>query len=76
MFQVSSDLGWVDIDLSHSTVSLVLLGQMGIWLNWLGSWTKWWNIKVNPTHVTDHQPHPVLKRNSYFNVNKRLSMTR
>ena len=38
------DLGWVDIDLRHSTICLVLLGQMGIWLNWLGSWAKWWNI--------------------------------
>ena len=40
---------WVDIDLSHFTVCLVLLGQlgqMGIWLNWLGSWANWWKNKI------------------------------
>ena len=59
---VVSDLGWVDIDLGHTIVCLVLPQQMGTWLNRLGSWAKWWNIsiKVNPTHVTDHQPHPTL----------------
>ena len=36
--------GWDDIDLSHSTVCLVLLGQMGIWQNRLGRGAKWWNI--------------------------------
>ena len=43
--------GWVDIDLSHSTVCLVLLGQKGVWLNWMDRWAKWWSvkIKVNPT---------------------------
>ena len=33
--------GWVDIDLGHSTSCQV---QIGIGLNWLGSWAKWWNI--------------------------------
>ena len=41
---VVRNMGWVDYDSSHSTVSLVLLGQMGIWLNRLGRWAKWWNI--------------------------------
>ena len=52
------DLGWVDIDLRHSTICLVLLGQMGIWLNWLGSWAKGWNIqiKVNPTMCQTTSP--------------------
>ena len=36
--------GWDDIDLSHSTVCLVLHGQMGIWQNRLGRGAKWWNI--------------------------------
>ena len=37
--------------LSHPTVRLALLGQMGVWLNWLDSWTKRRNIyiKVNQT---------------------------
>ena len=34
---VVADLGWVDIDLDHSTVCKVLFGQMGMWLNRLGS---------------------------------------
>ena len=33
-------------------------------LNQPGTWAKWRNIKVkvNPTHVKDHQPHPVELR--------------
>ena len=52
-------LGWVDIDACHFTACLVL--GMGIWMNWLGCWEKYGeiSIKVNPTHVTVHQPHPV-----------------
>ena len=40
----------------------ILLGQMRVWQNWLGSWERWWNIraKVNPTQVRDHQSHSVL----------------
>ena len=34
----------VDIDLGHSTLCLGLLGQMGLWLNWLCNWAKWCNI--------------------------------
>ena len=33
--------GGVDIDLGHSTGCFVLLGQMGMRLNRLGSWGKW-----------------------------------
>ena len=42
---VIGDMGWVDFDLGNSTVCLVLLGQMEIWQNWLGSWARRWNIK-------------------------------
>ena len=42
---VVAHLGWVDFDFSHSTVCPILLGQMGIWQNWLYSWAKWWNIQ-------------------------------
>ena len=40
-----------------------MLGQLGVWQNWLGSQARWWNIriKVNPTQVRDHQCHPVLE---------------
>ena len=31
-------LGWVDIDFGHSTICLLLLWQMTIWLNQLGTW--------------------------------------
>ena len=58
-------LDLVELDLGHSTYPLpapVVLGQMGVWLNWLCSWATWWNIqiKVNPTQVHDHKPHPVV----------------
>ena len=33
-------LGWVDIDLCHSTACLVHLGQMGIWLYGLACWER------------------------------------
>ena len=34
-----------------STVCPTLLGLIGIWQKWLGSWASWWNTetKVNPT---------------------------
>ena len=36
-----------------------MLWQMEAWQNWLSSWARWLNIqvKVNPTHVSDQQPH-------------------
>ena len=43
-----ADLGWVDYDLGHSVVCLVLHDQMWIWQNRLGNWAKWWNIP-NPS---------------------------
>ena len=33
-------LGWVNYDFGHSSVCLVLLEQMGIWLNRLGNRAK------------------------------------
>ena len=57
------DLGWVDLDFGCSTVCSILPRLIGIWQKWLCScsWARWWNIqnKVNPTHVSDHQPHTV-----------------
>ena len=46
----------------------ILLGQMGVWQNWLDSLERWWNIrtKVNITQVPDHQSHPVLNPVSVF----------
>ena len=41
---VVAHLGWVNYDFGHSTVCLVLLGQMGIWHNWLYSWARCWTI--------------------------------
>ena len=38
-------LGWVDYDFGHSSVCLVLLGQMGIWQNRPVNRARWWNIK-------------------------------
>ena len=35
---------FVDLDLGHSTTCPVVLGQMGVWLNWLCSWATLWNI--------------------------------
>ena len=46
---VVMDLGWVDFHFGHSTVCLVLLGQLGIWQNRLGKMV-----------VRDHQGHPVF----------------
>ena len=37
-------LSWVDFDFCHSSVCLVLLGQIEIWLSQLGSWAYWWCI--------------------------------
>ena len=37
-------MGWVDYDFGHSTVSQVVLRQMGVWQNRLGNWKRWWNI--------------------------------
>ena len=36
-------LGWVDYDFGHSSVCLVLLGQMGIWQKRLVNRARWWN---------------------------------
>ena len=54
-------LGWVDLYSWWSIVCPNLHGQMGILQDQPGSWARWWNIqiKVNPTQVHDHQPHPV-----------------
>ena len=44
-------LGWVDYDFGHSSVCLVLLGQMGIWQNRLVNRARWCGtstIRVNP----------------------------
>ena len=38
-------LGWVDYDSGHSSVGLILLGQMGIWQNRLVNKAMWWNIR-------------------------------
>ena len=46
-------LGWVDFDLSCSTLCLVLLGLMGNWQKWLSRLARWWNI---PHQI---QPNPV-----------------
>ena len=37
-------MGWVDYDFGHSTVSQVVLRQMGVWQNRLGNSARWWNI--------------------------------
>ena len=37
---VVADLGWVVMDLGHSTACPVLLGLMAVWQNWLGSWAR------------------------------------
>ena len=62
------DLGWVEFDISCSTVCPVLLGLMGIWQKWLGSWVSRWNIefKVKPTQVSEQMKHPVNKKLGWF----------
>ena len=61
---VVRDMGWVKNDCGHSTICQVLTRQMGVWQNWLVSWSRWRNIPnqghANPTHVPDHNCHPVL----------------
>ena len=54
-------LVFVDLDFDCSTVCRTLLGLMGMWQKWLGSWARWWNkgIKVNPTQVSAHLGLPV-----------------
>ena len=54
-------VGLGDFDFGHSTNCLVVLGQMGVRMNWLCRWAIWRiiEIKVNPTQVYDHQAHPV-----------------
>ena len=49
-------LGWADLILDIP-LSRVLLRQMEIWQNWLVCWST--HIS-QPTHVTDHHPHPVV----------------
>ena len=55
------DMSRVDLDFGCCTVCPILLGEMEIWQNRLGTQATWWNIqlKVNPTHVPDHFCHPV-----------------
>ena len=52
-------LGWIDLDFECSTVGPILPGIMGIWQKWLGSWARWWNIKVL-TRVHEQMGHPTL----------------
>ena len=42
----SRGLGLVDLDLGHSTSFLDVLGQMGVWLNWLCSWATWLHLQI------------------------------
>ena len=44
--QIQGDhgLGLVDLDLGHSTICPVVLGQMGVWLTLQCSWATWSNI--------------------------------
>ena len=56
-----ADLGWVDYDLGHSIVCLLLLGQMGVWQNRLVKMEYPNKNQANPTQVLDHQSHPVYK---------------
>ena len=44
MFYSLRPISLLDYEFGHSTVSPVLLGQMGIWQNWLYSWSRRWNI--------------------------------
>ena len=41
-----------------------LFEKMGIWHNWQGTRTRWWNtqIKVDPSQVFDDQIHPLQSR--------------
>ena len=52
--------GWVDSVLSLHCLPQGLPGSAMA----DGNLAKWWNIEihVNPTHVSDHQPHPVELR--------------
>ena len=45
MTLVVAHLGWVDYDFGHSSVSLVLLGQMEIWQSRLVNRARWRDIK-------------------------------
>ena len=38
--QVVVHLVWVDIYIGHSTTGPNLLGQLGVWQNWLWSWAQ------------------------------------
>ena len=62
MTLVVVDLGWVDFYVSHSTVTVALLGQTGIWQSaeQLG--------KMDSTQVRDHQGHPVLHLDGRHNL--------
>ena len=60
----SSELGpglRVDLDCECYTICLLQSGLGEIWQKRLGSWTRWWNtrIQVNPTKVPDQMRHPV-----------------
>ena len=57
-YKVVEEMGWVDFDFGCSTVCQILLVQMGIWQNWLGTQATWWKIQFN--HVPDHFCHHVL----------------
>ena len=53
-------LGWVDNDFSHSSVCLVLLGQMRIWQNRLVNRVRWWIIKYQSQPNQGMQPPVTL----------------
>ena len=52
---------WVGLtDFGCSTICLVLLGLMGNWQEWLSKWARLWNIKVNPTQLSNQMDHTVI----------------
>ena len=65
---------WTGWFLRTFPIPAILLGQMGIWQKWLGSWARWWNtqIIVNPTQVHEQiqTGHPVvlIHLNSFCNA--------
>ena len=37
-------LGWVDIDIKHSTTRIDVLGLLGLWLSGQSNGVKWWDL--------------------------------